>query len=72
MRSPHNAALYRSHVAHAVMRPAARHRLRICCCLTSAWTLSGRGRPLSQAGTTSRRTVSFLDRAAAPQVMRGR
>ncbi len=35
-------------------------------------TLSGRGRLLSQAGTTKRRTVTFLDRAAAPQVMRGR
>jgi len=33
---------------------------------------SGRGRPLSQAGTTRWRTVQFPDRAAAPQVMRGR
>jgi hypothetical protein len=33
---------------------------------------SGRGRRLSQAGTTRRWTVQFLDRAAAPQVMRGR
>ena len=33
---------------------------------------SGRGRRLSQAGTTRRRTVKFPDRAAAPQVMRGR
>ena len=33
---------------------------------------SGRGRRLSRAGTTSRRTVTFPDRAAAPQVMRGR
>ena len=40
--------------------------------LTSAWTSRGAAVGCRRAGTTGRWTVQFLDRAAAPQVMRGR
>lgn len=40
--------------------------LRCCCCAPSAWTTRGAAAQWFQAGTTGRRTVTFLDRAAAP------